>query len=42
MDSINRNQPEDTRKNLHGREAVDRIRATVKATQTCFSAQDRP
>jgi general stress protein 26 len=36
MDSINRQQPEDNSKNLHGTEAIERIKATVKETETCF------
>lgn len=36
MDSINRNQPEDTRHDVHGREAVERLQGVVKKTQTCF------
>jgi general stress protein 26 len=36
MDSINRNQPEDNRRDLTARDAVDRIREVVKKTQTCF------
>jgi general stress protein 26 len=36
MDSINREQPEDTRENLVGRDAVERIEDTVEKAQTCF------
>jgi general stress protein 26 len=36
MDSINREQPEDTRANLVGRNAVERIEHTVEKAQTCF------
>lgn len=36
MDSINRNQPEDNRDDLHGREAVERIREMVEKAETCF------
>jgi hypothetical protein len=36
MDSINRQQPEDNKKDIGGQEAVDRIRDVVKKTQTCF------
>jgi general stress protein 26 len=36
MDSINRNQPEDNRADLHSHDAVERIKDVVKKTQTCF------
>lgn len=36
MDSINKNQPETNVRNVDGREAVDRIRETVKKSSTCF------
>ena len=36
MDSINKNQPEDNRDDLQGKEAVERIQETVKKAQTCF------
>ena len=36
MDSINRNQPEDNHRDVQGQEAVQRLRDTVKKTQTCF------
>jgi general stress protein 26 len=36
MDSIDRNEPEDSFRDLRGREAVERIGHTVKKTQTCF------
>src|SRR6478672_6630151 len=36
MDSINRNQPEDNHRDVQGREAVQRLQAVVKKTQTCF------
>ncbi len=36
MDSINRQQPEDNKKDIGGQEAVDRIRDVVKKSQTCF------
>ena len=36
MDSINRNQPEDNRENLVGKDAVERIREVVKKTESCF------
>ena len=42
MDSINRNQREDTRENLRGDDAIARIRSTVKATQTCFFCTKAP
>jgi general stress protein 26 len=36
MDSINRNQPEDNREDLIGKDAVERIREVVKKTASCF------
>jgi general stress protein 26 len=36
MDSINREQPENNRRDLSGPEAVERVRETVKKTETCF------
>lgn len=36
MDSINRNQPEGNRNNLHGQEAVKKIRDIVEKAETCF------
>jgi general stress protein 26 len=36
MDSINRNQAEDNRADLHGQDAVEQIKAIVKRTETCF------
>lgn len=36
MDSINRNQPEDNHRDVHGAEAIERLRDVVKKTQTCF------
>jgi general stress protein 26 len=36
MDSINRNQPEDSREDLIGKDAVERIREVVKKTASCF------
>ena len=36
MDSIDRNQPEDNRDHLFGREAVERIRDIAEKAQTCF------
>lgn len=36
MDSINRQQPEDNRKNLSGEEAVAKIREIVGKAKTCF------
>ncbi len=41
MDSINRNQPEDNRHDVHGREAVERLKTVVKKTQTCFFCTSR-
>ncbi len=36
MDSINKNQPEDNRKDLAGKEAVKKIKELVKKANTCF------
>lgn len=36
MDSINREQPETNRRDLSGAEAVERVRALVKKSETCF------
>lgn len=36
MDSINANQPEDNRADLGSAESVERIRAVVKKTESCF------
>ncbi len=36
MDSINRNQPEDTRKDLAGTDALERLRDMVKKAESCF------
>jgi general stress protein 26 len=36
MDSINHDQAEETRANLNGRPAIERIREVVKKTATCF------
>jgi general stress protein 26 len=36
VDSINKNQPEDNRDDLYGKEAVERIQDMVKKSPTCF------
>ena len=36
MDSINKNQPEENREDLSGKDAVERIREVVKKTESCF------
>ncbi len=36
MDSINAQQPEKNHEDLSGKQAVERIRQTVKKTETCF------
>ena len=36
MDSINAQQPEKNHEDLSGKNAVERIRQTVKKTETCF------
>ena len=36
MDSINRNQPQDSREDLRGADAIERIREVVKKTESCF------
>jgi len=41
MDSINRNQPEDNRRDVQGREAVERLRDVVKKTDTCFFCTEK-
>ncbi|UXH80340.1 pyridoxamine 5'-phosphate oxidase family protein [Roseateles amylovorans] len=36
MDSINRQQPEENRKDLSGAEAIERVRSAIKKNQSCF------
>ncbi len=36
MDSINKNQPEENRKNLFGKEAAEKIQELAKKANTCF------
>ena len=36
MDSINKNQPEDNREDLRGKDAIERIRDMVDKAETCF------
>lgn len=36
MDSINRNQSADNHKDVHGAEAIERIKGIVGSTSTCF------
>ncbi len=36
MDSINQNQTEENRKDLGGKEAIDKLKELVKDAQTCF------
>ena len=36
MDSINREQPEDNREDLRGKDAIERIRDMVEKAETCF------
>jgi general stress protein 26 len=36
MDSINKNQPEENRKDLAGKEAIARLKDMVKDAETCF------
>ena len=36
MDSINKQQPEDNREDLRGKDAIERIRAMVDKAETCF------
>jgi general stress protein 26 len=36
MDSINRNQPEENRRNLGGTEAIGKIKEIVEQAQSCF------
>ncbi|QNA89914.1 pyridoxamine 5'-phosphate oxidase family protein [Massilia sp. Dwa41.01b] len=38
MDSINKNQPEENRRDLRGMDAIARIRAMAQAAKTCFFA----
>lgn len=42
MDSINRNQPEDTHKNLQGAQAVAKIKEMVKRAENCFFCTTDP
>ena len=41
MNSINKNQAEDTREDLRGDEAVSRIKEVVKKAETCFFCTTR-
>ncbi|MEP7057282.1 MAG: pyridoxamine 5'-phosphate oxidase family protein [Caldimonas sp.] len=36
MDSINKNQPEENRLDVHGADPIERIRDVVKKTESCF------
>lgn len=36
MDSINRQQPEENREDLQGREAIEKMQALTKKSKTCF------
>src|SRR4051812_21265450 len=36
MDSINRNQPEDNREDLNGKEAAEKIKELAEKATTCF------
>jgi len=36
MDSINKNQPEENRRDLRGQEAIEKIKELVGKAQTCF------
>jgi general stress protein 26 len=36
MDSINKNQPEENRQDLAGKQAIDRLKEMVKDAETCF------
>lgn len=36
MDSINRQQPENNRRDVAGSDALERLRSVVKKTETCF------
>lgn len=36
MDSINRNQPEENYENLAGKEGIEKIKALIKKSSTCF------
>src|SRR4051812_38537187 len=40
MDSINRNQPEQNRADLRGKDAVEQIKTIVKKASTCFFQTD--
>lgn len=40
MDSINKNQPEENRKNLYGEEAVKKIRELTDKASSCFFCTD--
>nr|MBA4168073.1 pyridoxamine 5'-phosphate oxidase family protein [Chitinophagaceae bacterium] len=40
MDSINKQQPEDTQKPLQGKEAADKIRELAEKAKTCFFCTD--
>lgn len=50
MDSINQNQPEENRRDLHGDQAISKVKEIVKQAENCFfctaghagSAQSRP
>jgi general stress protein 26 len=42
MNSINQNQPEQNRKDLRGKEAVDQIREIVGKAQSCFFCTGSP
>ncbi len=41
MDSINRNQPEDTRQDLIGEEAIAKIKQLIEKAQTCFFCTEK-
>lgn len=41
MDSINRNQPEDTRNNLSGQDAVKKVKELVEKAESCFFCTSR-
>src|SRR5690349_14657223 len=36
MDSINKQQPEENRDNLAGKEAIEKLKALVEKAKTCF------
>lgn len=36
MDSINKNQPEDNRKDLSGKEAIKKMKELVEKANSCF------